>query len=89
MRSGLRRRCAAVASWQAEIPIVDVQEVVGILPPRAIGELLVKVADALPPPSVGPTSRPGDPEVCPSGVLMTSPRPTAEDGQEQSADEIA
>ena len=32
-RSGQRRRCAAVASWQAEIAVGDRQEVVGILPP--------------------------------------------------------
>jgi mRNA-degrading endonuclease toxin of MazEF toxin-antitoxin module len=49
-RSGLRRRCAAVASWQAQIPVGDVREVVGILPPAVIGELLVKVAAALSPP---------------------------------------
>lgn len=49
-RSGLRRRCAAVASWQAEIPVSDVQQVVGILPPAVIGELLSKVAATLPPP---------------------------------------
>ena len=42
-RSGMRRRCAAVANWQAEIPADAVLEVVGILPPQAIGELLTKI----------------------------------------------
>jgi hypothetical protein len=50
-RSGLRRRCAAVAGWQAVIPVGDVQEVVGILPATAIGELLVKLAALSPPPA--------------------------------------
>lgn len=49
-RSGLRRRCAAVATWQAEISIEDVQEVVGILPPPAIKELLARVAAIVNPP---------------------------------------
>jgi mRNA-degrading endonuclease toxin of MazEF toxin-antitoxin module len=48
-RSGLKRKCAAVASWLAELPVRDVQEVVGILPPAVIAELLSKVAAALPP----------------------------------------
>jgi mRNA-degrading endonuclease toxin of MazEF toxin-antitoxin module len=48
-RSGLRRRCAAVASWQAEIPVGDVRQVVGHLPPAVIGELLAKIAASLPP----------------------------------------
>jgi hypothetical protein len=46
-RSGLRRRCAAVATWQAEIAVGDVQEVAGILSPAVIGELLGKVSAAL------------------------------------------
>jgi hypothetical protein len=33
-RSGLRRRCAAVASWQAELVVGDVQQMVGILTRR-------------------------------------------------------
>jgi hypothetical protein len=45
-RSGLRRRCAAVATWQATIALGDIQQVVGILPPVAISELLTKVAHA-------------------------------------------
>jgi hypothetical protein len=49
-RSGLRRRCAAVAVWQATVPVEAVQQVVGILPPKVIEELLSKVATALPPP---------------------------------------
>jgi mRNA-degrading endonuclease toxin of MazEF toxin-antitoxin module len=46
-RSGLRRKCAAVVSWQANIPVEDVQSVVGLLPPATIRELLVKVAAQL------------------------------------------
>lgn len=44
VRTGLRRKCAAVATWLAEISIGDVQEVVGILPPATITELLAKIA---------------------------------------------
>jgi hypothetical protein len=50
-RSGLRRKCAAVASWQAEIAVGDVKQVVGILPPAAIEDLLAKIAADLPPPA--------------------------------------
>jgi mRNA-degrading endonuclease toxin of MazEF toxin-antitoxin module len=50
-RSGLRRRCAAVASWHAEVSIDDVQQIVGILSPGVIGELLAKVAASLSAPS--------------------------------------
>lgn len=53
-RSGLRRRCAAVANWQAEIPVGEVQQVVGILPSAVIRELLSKIAAALPPPPPPP-----------------------------------
>ena len=54
-RSGLRRRCAAVASWLAELPLSDVNQVVGILPPAVIGELLTKIAAAsAPQPSAPP-----------------------------------
>ena len=42
-RSGLRRRCAAVVTWQAVVPVEKVQEVVGILPNDVIAELLAKV----------------------------------------------
>jgi mRNA-degrading endonuclease toxin of MazEF toxin-antitoxin module len=48
-RSGLRRKCAAVASWQAHIPVEDVKQVVGMLPASMIAELLAKMA-----PSPGP-----------------------------------
>ena len=44
----MRRRCAAVASWQVEILVRAVQQAVGILPPQAIGELLKKISTALP-----------------------------------------
>jgi len=60
-RSGLRRRCAAVASWQVEIPVGDVQQVVGILPPAVIGELLAKIAATLTTPSANPDPGPDDP----------------------------
>jgi mRNA-degrading endonuclease toxin of MazEF toxin-antitoxin module len=50
-RSGLRQKCAAIASWQAEVPTADVQQVVGVLPPAVIAELLAKVAAATPPPA--------------------------------------
>jgi hypothetical protein len=49
-RSGLRRKCAAVTTWQAEIVVDDVQEVVGLLPPAVIADLLVRAADAGSPP---------------------------------------
>ncbi|HEX3448601.1 MAG TPA: type II toxin-antitoxin system PemK/MazF family toxin [Isosphaeraceae bacterium] len=65
-RSGLRRRCAAVASWQVEISFANVQQVVGILPPTVIAELLAKIAATLPPPSASPVSGLGDPENQPS-----------------------
>lgn len=43
-RSGLRRKCAAVASWLSEISPGDIREVVGILPPPVIGELLTRIS---------------------------------------------
>ena len=46
-RSGLRRKCAAVAHWQVEIPIEDVQSIVGVLPPSVMSELLSKIARQL------------------------------------------
>jgi mRNA-degrading endonuclease toxin of MazEF toxin-antitoxin module len=58
-RSGLRRRCAAVASWSAEIPLGSVQEVVGILSPTVISELLAKIAATLPGPKATPGAGPG------------------------------
>lgn len=48
-RSGLRRKCAAVASWLAEVSVDDLQ-VAGILPPAVIHELLDKIAAAFPEP---------------------------------------
>ena len=88
-RSGLRRRCAAVASWQVEIPVGDVQQVAGILTPTVIGELLTKVAAALPPPSAAPAPGAGDPAARPSGGPPATPPPTAGDGREHSTGEIA
>lgn len=49
-RSGLRRKCAAVASWSMEARVDDLQ-VVGILPPTAIDGLLAKIAKLAEPPS--------------------------------------
>jgi len=42
-RSGLRRECAAVATWLAELQVGDVREVVGILPTAVIGQILSKL----------------------------------------------
>lgn len=47
-RSGLRRKCAAVTSWVAEIAVSEVQQVVGILPPATIDELLAKISASIP-----------------------------------------
>ena len=49
--SGLRRKCAAVATWLAEIPLSDVRELVGLLPSAVIAEVLAKVVAALAPPT--------------------------------------
>jgi mRNA-degrading endonuclease toxin of MazEF toxin-antitoxin module len=57
-RSGLRRRCAAVASWQAEVPFGEVREVIGILPPAVIDELLAKIAVTLAAPKAIPDAGP-------------------------------
>jgi mRNA-degrading endonuclease toxin of MazEF toxin-antitoxin module len=88
-RSGLRRRCAAVASWQAEISVDDIQQVVGILPPAVIGELLAKVAATLPAPSATQAPGPGDPSAQPSEGPREAPPPPAEDGPGDRTDEIA
>lgn len=50
-RSGLRRKCAAVATWLAEIPLSDVREIVGFLPSAVIAEVLAKILATLPPPA--------------------------------------
>ena len=42
-RSGLRRRCAAVASWLVEVALDDIQ-VVGNLPAGVMRDLLEKIA---------------------------------------------
>lgn len=82
-RSGLRRRCAAVASWQAEITVQEVQQVVGILPPAVIGELLTKVAalggagDA-----PGDSSPPSSSEVLSPSGRKNSREATSENGAE-------
>jgi hypothetical protein len=56
-RSGLKRKCAAVTSWQADITKADVREIVGILPPAVIDRLLAKIAEAAPSPSDDEESR--------------------------------
>jgi mRNA-degrading endonuclease toxin of MazEF toxin-antitoxin module len=58
-RSGLRRRCAAVASWRAEISFGEVREVVGHLSPAVIAELLAKIAPNLAAPKATPDAGPG------------------------------
>jgi mRNA-degrading endonuclease toxin of MazEF toxin-antitoxin module len=52
-RSGLRRKCAAVTTWQGVIALADVQQIVGLLPPAVIDELLAKLQAAIPAPGVG------------------------------------
>lgn len=42
-RSGLRRRSAAVVTWQAEIAVGDVEQVVGLLPPTVLDEVLARI----------------------------------------------
>lgn len=72
-RSGLRRRCAAVATWLAEIPMSAVQQVVGILPPAVIGELLAKISVASPLPPIPPTETGGQPRGDASTSSQTEP----------------
>lgn len=50
-RSGLRRKCAAVTTWLAEIPVSDVREIVGLLPSAVITAVLAKISAVLPPPA--------------------------------------
>jgi mRNA-degrading endonuclease toxin of MazEF toxin-antitoxin module len=88
-RSGMRRRCAAIASWQAEIPVSDVQEVVGILPPAVIVDLLDKIAAGTSPPSATPVPQPGGPEARRSGSPTSTRPPAADADEEQGNDEIA
>jgi hypothetical protein len=88
-RPGLKRRCAAVASWQAEIPVGDVQQVVGILPTPVIGELLAEVSAALPPPSSAPAPGPVHLAAQPSCSPPTESPPAAEDSQEDGTGTIA
>ena len=66
-RSGLRRKCAAVTTWQAEINADDVQQVVGHLPPAVMSELLTKAAAAIPP------SRTDGGSVTPDGGSSANP----------------
>jgi mRNA-degrading endonuclease toxin of MazEF toxin-antitoxin module len=88
-RSGLRRPCAAVATWQAEVPVCDIHEVVGVLPPTTIRELLEKVASPLPSPAAAPASQPDDSDTGSADDSMTTPSAIVEAGQEPRSDEIA
>ena len=54
-RSGLRRKSAAVPSWLMEVSVDDLQ-VVGVLPPHVIDDLLAKVAANIPQPPADATS---------------------------------
>lgn len=47
-RSGLRRRCAAVASWLCTV-LADEVRLAGILPPAVIAEVLAKIKLNRPP----------------------------------------
>ena len=47
----MRRPCAAVATWLAQIRLTDVRQIVGLLRPTVIDELLTKIAAAVPPPA--------------------------------------
>jgi mRNA-degrading endonuclease toxin of MazEF toxin-antitoxin module len=70
-RSGLRRKCAAVATWLAEIPVSNVQQIVGVLPPAIMAEVLAKVLAALPPTAapIDASSAPSDgPSINPTGA---------------------
>jgi hypothetical protein len=42
-RSGLRRKCAAVATWTEKRPISDIQQIVGFIPTILLQELMNKV----------------------------------------------
>lgn len=48
-RSGLRRKCAAVASWVMDVLADDLQ-LVGVLPATVIDDLLAKIAAIVPDP---------------------------------------
>jgi len=59
-RSGLRRPCAAVATWLAQVPLEDVRDVVGFLRPTVMDELLAKIAaaSAVPPAATSADANP-------------------------------
>ena len=77
-RSGSRRRCAALAGWQAGIAVGDLQQVLGNLSPPVIRELLGKVSAALSLRPPDPTPGPADPAAGPRSTRRRSPlsRPT-------------
>jgi hypothetical protein len=66
-----------------------VQQIVGVLSPTIIGELLAEISAALPAPSATPAAGPGDPV----GEILEGPPATSssavEDDQEEGAGEIA
>ena len=85
-RSGLRRRCAAVASWQAEIPVDSVQQPVGILPPAVIAELLAKIAATLSPRPASQPPGPGEVSLPPSEGPRSSTLPAEESRGERTGE---
>ncbi len=85
-RSGLRRRCAAVASWQAQISAESVRQPVGILPPAVIAELLAKVAATLSPRPASQPPGPGEVSLPPSEGPRSSTLPAEESRGERTGE---
>jgi mRNA-degrading endonuclease toxin of MazEF toxin-antitoxin module len=52
-RTGLNRRCAAVATWLAQIVEGDIEDTAGIVPSSIMTEILAKIG------AVAPAARPG------------------------------
>lgn len=48
-RTGLNQRCAANCSWVVQVRQEDIQEYLGIVPPRYLNEILTKVDQYGPP----------------------------------------
>jgi len=75
-QSGLRRPCAAVATWLAQIRLTDVREIVGLLRPKVIDELLAKIAaTSVPPPAatIADDAAPAGPSTEPSAAADEPP----------------
>lgn len=75
-RTGLNRRCAAVASWLCQIVESDIEEAVGIVPSTVMTEILAKIG------AVAPASRPGQASA-PEGAPTKTDADDAE-GKEQT-----